>query len=125
MTSSLTEGLSPATLSQFKLLQQHFIIGLPKRWQEIDNAASPEFLQAALHRLAGSAGSYGFDKLSQLARQAEALATGSPTANLAQALSALKNELVLIQSTNPGNCWTERERTHPADVTNPCPLADV
>lgn len=105
MTSSLTEGLSPATLSQFKLLQQHFIIGLPARWQEIDNAASLEFLQAALHRLAGSAGSYGFDKLSQLARQAEALATEPPTVHVVQALRALKSELMLIQSTNPGDCW--------------------
>ena len=102
MTSSLTEGLSLATISQFKLLQQRFIIGLPARWQEIDNATSPEFLQAALHRRAGSAGSYGFDKLSELARQAEALTTEQLTANLAQALLALKNELMLIQSANTG-----------------------
>ena len=102
MTSSLTEGLSLATLSQFKLLQQRFIIGLPARWQEIDNAAAPEFLQAALHRLAGSAGSYGFDKLSELARQAEALATEPPTANFAQTLRTLKNELMLTESANTG-----------------------
>jgi HPt (histidine-containing phosphotransfer) domain-containing protein len=104
VASSLTEGLSLATLSQFKLLQQHFIAGLPARWQEIDHAAAPEFLQAALHRLAGSAGSYGFDKLSELARQAEALATNPPTAHVAQALMALKNELMLIESANTGGC---------------------
>ncbi len=100
MTSSLTEGLSLATISQFKLLQQQFIAGLPARWQEIDNATAPKLMQAALHRLAGSAGSYGFDKLGQLARQAEA--TEPRTANLAQALLALKNELMQIQSANTG-----------------------
>lgn len=98
MASPLTEGLSPATQAQFEVLQQRFIAGLPARWQEIHGAAVPQTLQAALHRLSGSAGSYGFEGISQRAREAELLATSGSHAALAQALTLLEAEIGIARS---------------------------
>ena len=97
-TSELTEGLPPAALAQFQILQHRFVSGLPARWQEIDHADSNIVLQSALHRLAGSAGSYGFDSLGQLARRAESLVKSGDTSDLALVLAALAQQMKQLQA---------------------------
>jgi HPt (histidine-containing phosphotransfer) domain-containing protein len=57
-------------------LRAKFIERLPIRWSEISLAASAADCGAALHRLAGAAGSHGFDELGQAARRAELSAKG-------------------------------------------------
>jgi len=96
VASALTDGLPPALMAQFKLLQQRFVLSLPARWREISQAATPLMRQSALHRLAGSAGSYDFECMSQLARQAEALTGPSDTAALVPFLDALEREIARI-----------------------------
>ena len=51
-------------------LQQQFVAGLVKRQSEIIQARDHSERLAALHRLAGAAGSFGFQELSVLAKQA-------------------------------------------------------
>lgn len=98
MISQVTEGLSAATLAQFKALQQRFVAGLPARWLEIADAASPQARQAALHRLAGSAGGYGFERMRECAREAELLSVVDAGAPLAQVLALLKTEILRAQA---------------------------
>ena len=62
-------------ISAFDQLRRRFLAGLPARWEEIDAAEGP-VRRAALHRLAGAAGSYGFADLGQAAREAERVAEG-------------------------------------------------
>lgn len=52
-------------------LRQRFVGGLGQRWLAISQAAAPGDCSQALHRLAGAAGSYGFDAMGQAARRAE------------------------------------------------------
>lgn len=98
MASSLREGLSPAEQQQFERLRQHFAAGLSARWLEIQGAPNTEIAQTALHRLSGSAGSYGFERLSACARSAEALTTAGGGVPLTQALALLQVEIGLAQS---------------------------
>lgn len=93
MASALTEGLSPAQLDQFRVLRQRFVAGLPLRRLEIQNAPTWQARQAALHRLAGSAGSYGFERLHQVSLAAEHLSAGADHDVLARALAALVTEI--------------------------------
>lgn len=76
-------------------LRQRFVGGLGLRWQAITRPDSPADCRQALHRLAGAAGSYGFDALGQAAQQAEHScadnASGLPDA---AALVALRRCLV-------------------------------
>jgi len=90
-------GLPPAAVAQFRVLQQRFLAGLPARWQEIDLANSQLALKSALHRLAGSAGSYGFESLGQLARHAESLTSTDTSPEFTQALAALAREISQLQ----------------------------
>jgi HPt (histidine-containing phosphotransfer) domain-containing protein len=91
------DGLPPAAVAQFRILQQRFVAGLPARWQEIDHAVNQPALQSALHRLAGSASSYGFDSLGQLARHAESLTEGATSSDLTLALSTLGLHIQQLQ----------------------------
>lgn len=97
------EGLPPAAVAQFRILQQRFVAGLPARWQEIDHAVSTTALQSALHRLAGSAGSYGFDGLAQLARRAEWVAQSGVPSDLPLALADLLRQIQQVQVLEPGD----------------------
>jgi len=58
-------------------LRQRFVGGLGQRWQAISQASAPDGCIQALHRLAGAAGSYGFDAMGQAARRAELSCAGS------------------------------------------------
>ena len=97
--SDLTKGLPPSAVAQFRILQQRFVEGLPARWQKINHADTSLALQSALHQLAGSAGSYGFECLGQLARHAESLAQSALANDLALALAALEQHIQTLQDT--------------------------
>lgn len=55
----------------FERLRSRFMAGLPQRWAEIVAAPPGRLRVAALHRLAGAAGSYGLQALGEAARAAE------------------------------------------------------
>jgi HPt (histidine-containing phosphotransfer) domain-containing protein len=98
VTSALTDGLTSTTQAQFAALRQRYVLGLTNRWMQIANPRDVTDLLAALHRLTGSAGSFGFARLSQCARAAEELLVSGRTAGLAQALVQLEKEILLAQS---------------------------
>jgi HPt (histidine-containing phosphotransfer) domain-containing protein len=79
-------------------LQRRYVAGLPARWAEIKSAADFEALRQTLHRLAGSAGSYGFELLGQRAREAEKLVSSGPSMALTDALGLLETEVGLACS---------------------------
>jgi hypothetical protein len=56
----------------FARLRGQFLAGLPQRWAEIVLAPPGPARAAALHRLTGAAGGYGFQALCDAARAAEA-----------------------------------------------------
>ena len=97
MAAAPTDGLSSEAMAQFMVLQGRYVAGLPLRWLEIRDAPDRQSLRSALHRLSGSAGSYGFEGISQCARAAEALASGEGGAALAQALRVLETEIGRLQ----------------------------
>lgn len=77
-----------------KELRERFVAGLPQRWHEIANDIDLSRRGQALHRLAGAAGSYGFDAVGTAARAAEhALASGDAAA-FDRALARLRDRLV-------------------------------
>jgi len=96
--ASLTDGLSSDVASKFRVLQHRFVAGLPERWLAISDVGSAAALQDALHRLAGGAGSYGFEQLSHCARAAEQLAAADNLADLAPALTLLAQAIALAQA---------------------------
>jgi HPt (histidine-containing phosphotransfer) domain-containing protein len=52
-------------------LRKRFVAGLAARWRAITQADSPHDCVQALHRMAGAAGSYGFEAMGKAARRAE------------------------------------------------------
>jgi hypothetical protein len=64
------ESMDPDFAAQFLMIQTIFVAGLPQRLQDIQQAPDAPARHAALHRLAGAAGGYGFAALSVLAREA-------------------------------------------------------
>lgn len=105
VAAASTESLSADTLFKFRLLQQRFVLGLPARWTDLSGVSTPATQRDALHRLAGGAGSYGFARMSQLAREAENLAmTGQPS-KLNHALSLLKSEIDAAVADTPALPW--------------------
>jgi HPt (histidine-containing phosphotransfer) domain-containing protein len=86
---SPADGLPPDARAGFEALRQRFVAGLPERWREIETAPDDRARIAALHRLAGAAGSYGFDELGRAARAAEHLAAAGNAPALAPALAGL------------------------------------
>jgi len=98
VASALTDGLSKASLAKFKVLQQHFVAGLAVRWRNLADAATSQELQSELHRLAGAAGSYGFERMSQCARAAELLSADPAGTEMAQALALVGVEIKQAQT---------------------------
>lgn len=93
MASSPAEGLSPVAQNQFEVLRQRFAHGLTGRWHDIRQAADRPSQQALLHRLCGSAGSFGFERLGQLASEAERLCTSGDGEALAACLTQIDAEI--------------------------------
>ena len=99
MVRAPADGVPPAVRAGFEALRRKFVTGLPARWQEIEQAPDPAARAAALHRLAGAAGSYGYEELGQAARAAEHLAAGAASPTLARALAEV--ERLLRQASIP------------------------
>lgn len=96
MASSPAEGLSLATQQQFEALRQRFAGGLAARWHDISQAADRHAQQALLHRLSGSAGSFAFERLGQLAREAEGLCASADTVALEACMRQLDAEIKAV-----------------------------
>lgn len=98
MADGRTEDLTDAALVQFRILQRNFVGGLPGRWLAIAEGSSAAARLMALHQLAGSAGSYGFDRLGALAREAEKLVSADSQTATAPTLALLQLEMDAIQA---------------------------
>jgi HPt (histidine-containing phosphotransfer) domain-containing protein len=86
-------NLPPAAQAKFALLQQSFVAGLVARQQEIRGTQDAARVMAAAHRLAGAAGSYGFDALCGCARDVENRCAAGAHPDLASALDRLHQEI--------------------------------
>jgi HPt (histidine-containing phosphotransfer) domain-containing protein len=82
----------------FHALQIEYLASMPEKLEELrsdvrrfraGNTDSEASLKARLHRLAGSAGSYGFAPLSALAREAECWLAGNQDASAADQLAEM------------------------------------
>lgn len=98
--ASALDGLSPGLAEQFQHIRKTFIAGLAKRETEIVEATNPEHVNAALHRLAGAAGAYGFDELSQLARSAMQSPHRGDDVQMHQAIAQLRHAMHMIRGTD-------------------------
>jgi HPt (histidine-containing phosphotransfer) domain-containing protein len=87
------EGLPPGPSAGYEALRARFRAGLPERWREIERAPDPAARAAALHRLAGAAGLYGYDALGEAARAAERVAAEAAGPALDRALAELERLL--------------------------------
>ena len=67
---SPSEDMDPVFAAQFLEIQRAFVLGLPRRLQDIQKAQDSGTRYLALHQLTGAAGGYGFPVLSSLARRA-------------------------------------------------------
>lgn len=100
-SESPAKGQPPAVQVAFARLRGQFLAGLPKRWWEIETAATPILQQAALHRLAGASGSFGLSALGTAARRAETLCLVAAPATLCNAMAHLRQELSAAGATLP------------------------
>ena len=88
--ANLPEGMNPALTSQFLKIQQAFVAGLAQRMRDIEGAKDQQARYAALHRLAGAAGGYGFDELSTIAHSTMVAMDSRSPCNLDVKLASLK-----------------------------------
>ena len=88
-----TDGLPPGFREAYEALRESFRSGLAERWREIEHARNHTALIAALHRLAGAAGSYGFPAISTAARAAQNQAEAGAGPALASALDDLRRAM--------------------------------
>jgi HPt (histidine-containing phosphotransfer) domain-containing protein len=102
MAPPMTDGPQLDTQLQFAALRQRYVAGLGQRWAEIIGAAEASTLQSALHRLCGSAASFGFEEIGRCAKEAERLASQGSGQVLKQALQALKVEIERAGSNTAG-----------------------
>ena len=90
----LPDNLPPGTQAAFERLRQVFLSGLQARWAQIDGATNPADQAAALHRLAGAAGSYALDDIDVAARLAlHAVQSEAGAAVMDATLAALQRSL--------------------------------
>jgi HPt (histidine-containing phosphotransfer) domain-containing protein len=97
--ASAPDGLNPELAEQFQHIRKTFIAGLAQRETEIVEARSPDHLNAALHRLAGAAGAFGFDELGRLARSAMESLHGGDDVQVRKAIAQLRNAMQMIYGT--------------------------
>jgi HPt (histidine-containing phosphotransfer) domain-containing protein len=93
---SLPDGPDAALAAQFEAIRRQFVAGLARRRQEIEAAPDADALHAALHRLAGAAGGYGYAALGQTAVAAMRAGQAGDGAALAAALKQLRQEIDLL-----------------------------
>lgn len=97
MASSI-EDSSSSFSEQFQQIRHLFVSGLARREAEIGQAESSEDLYAALHRLAGAAGSFGFDDLTQLTREAMESSRQNNEENLRIDIARLQQAIQAIRA---------------------------
>jgi HPt (histidine-containing phosphotransfer) domain-containing protein len=99
--------MTDAVDDAFRALRIEYLASLPDRLEEIRadvaglRSGKPEAgpaLTVRLHRLAGSGGSYGFVRLSALAREAEQWIAAHPGSQEVDPLDALLDQLALAAS---------------------------
>jgi HPt (histidine-containing phosphotransfer) domain-containing protein len=99
--------MSDAVDDAFRALQVEYLASLPGRLQELRSdiaglrSGKPDAgpaLKVRLHRLAGSGGSYGFVRLSALAREAERWLAAHAGSGDVDPLDALLDQLTLAAS---------------------------
>lgn len=104
MAAPPSDALPPGTEQAFARMQASFCAGLQTRWMDITAATDDTARLAALHRLAGAAGSFGFPDLGQAAKRAELAATQADANALQVALLALQGVVAaLSQSKTTGD----------------------
>lgn len=89
MAASPSDALPPGTEQAFSRMQVSFCAGLQHRWVDIATTTDDSARLAALHRLAGAAGSFGYPDLGHAAKLAELAAAGTDANALREALVAL------------------------------------
>ena len=94
--ASTLEGLDAAQAAQFEAIRRQFVAGLARRHQEIEAAPDAAALHAALHRLAGAAGGYGYTELGQMAFTALRALQAQERAALGASLRLLQREITLL-----------------------------
>lgn len=100
----MAEGGALDLEAQFARIRQQFVKGLPGRWQELTQATSPEERCAVLHRLAGAAGSFGFEALGQLAREAMAAIEAGDAVQQSACIARLEAAMqALCLASGPGD----------------------
>lgn len=100
----MAEGDAPDFEAQYARIRQQFVNGLPRRLQEIAQASEQQELEAVLHRLAGAAGSFGYETLGQLAREAMAATQAQDAVQQAQCLARLETAMRdLCRMDGPGD----------------------
>ena len=112
MAAAPDTGLPPGTAEAFAKMRQGFCAGLSDRWAGIEQARDKAERVAALHRLAGAAGSFGFPGLGVAAREAEAAVLGTDAALARSALDALGAMIRSLSASADGI-----RQSHPKDDT--------
>ena len=93
-------GLSPQAQAQFTKLRRAYVDGLSGRKEQINQALDRRdlvVLGACAHRLKGSAASFGFAHLSQLAMRLEQSCEIADWQQAQESVAALRSELDQIQ----------------------------
>jgi len=93
---SIPDGLDAALAGQFEAIRRQFLAGLARRVHEIKTAPDADALRAALHRLAGAAGCYGYTTLCRTALAAIVAGQAGESVALAASLKQLKQEIALL-----------------------------
>ena len=83
----------------FEALRGDFIRGLPLRVEKLLNP-DPKQRDAALHNLAGAAGAFEFDALSELARLVQAAIREGSQPRILDSMNALMAHVASLQSGN-------------------------
>lgn len=100
MTHDSIDQLSPALQEKFWLLQKSYVQGLAERLNMLLLAAQANDLVAlasCAHRLCGSASGFGFERLSQLARQLEQCCSTAQSAQRSDAIELIASEIAQIR----------------------------
>lgn len=111
MAALPVEGMSPDIAQAFMKLRERFVLGLPARWEAI-LASQGDTLVQELHRMAGAAGSFGFEAIGLAARRAEEQARVAPQ-DAPQAMEALRS---LVMSAVSETSGTPHASGHPTDT---------
>jgi hypothetical protein len=87
------DHLPEAVRIEFLELREHFLMGLSKRWEDIEFASNTAEQSASLHRLVGAASCYGYERLSEIAREIYVCSTRGNNSPVMGLLLELRKEI--------------------------------